>query len=39
MAGHTVKDEAGELNGQAYQSAAHYLTVTFIDPQTTAGEQ
>jgi hypothetical protein len=29
MLGHTVKGEKGELNGRAYESAAHYLTVTF----------
>jgi hypothetical protein len=33
MVGHTVKDEAGEIDGKAYQSAAHYLTVTFADPE------
>lgn len=32
LVGHTVKDEAGELNGEAYKSAAHYLTLTFVRP-------
>lgn len=27
--GHTVNGEKGEWNGKAYESAAHYLTVTF----------
>ncbi|WP_254508787.1 hypothetical protein [Anatilimnocola floriformis] len=29
MLGHTVKGEKGDFNGKAYESAAHYLTVTF----------
>jgi hypothetical protein len=33
MFGHTVKGESGTIDGQAYQSTAHYLTVTFIDPE------
>ncbi len=33
LIGHTVKDQAGDVNGKAYTSAAHYLTVTFKDPQ------
>lgn len=39
MVGHTVKGEKGELNGQSYDSTAHYLTVTFIDPQTATKEK
>jgi hypothetical protein len=37
LVGHTVKDKAGEVSGQTYKSAAHYLTVTFSDPQEYAG--
>lgn len=33
MVGHTAKDESGSLNDKKYQSASHYLTVTFKDPQ------
>lgn len=33
MVGHTVKDERGLLNDKQYESASHYLTVTFKDPQ------
>jgi len=33
MVGHTVKGEAGQFDGKAYESAAHYLTVTFVDPE------
>ncbi|QDU76337.1 hypothetical protein Pan97_33850 [Bremerella volcania] len=33
MVGHTVKDENGSLNDKKYESASHYLTVTFKDPQ------
>lgn len=33
MVGHTVKDESGSLNDKKYESASHYLTVTFKDPQ------
>jgi hypothetical protein len=29
MLGHTVKGEKGDFNGKPYDSAAHYLTVTF----------
>ena len=36
MVGHTAKGEAGEFHGQTYESASHYLTVTFNDPQTSA---
>lgn len=33
MVGHTVKGESGKIDGEAYESAAHYLTLTFDDPQ------
>lgn len=33
MVGHTVKDEGGSLNDKKYESASHYMTVTFKDPQ------
>lgn len=33
MVGHTVKDESGSLNNKKYESASHYLTATFKDPQ------
>jgi len=33
LVGQTVKDEQGKLNGETYKSAAHYLTVTFVDPE------
>jgi len=33
MVGHTAKDESGSLDDQKYESASHYLTVTFKDPQ------
>lgn len=33
MVGHTVKDESGSLDDKKYESASHYLTVTFKDPQ------
>jgi hypothetical protein len=39
MAGHTVKDQKGELDGKAYTAASYYPMVTFIDPQTTARQQ
>lgn len=33
MVGHTIPDEEGELDEQAYTSAMHYLTATFRDPE------
>lgn len=33
IVGHTVKSLAGEIDGQAYDSGSHYLTVTFVDPE------
>jgi hypothetical protein len=33
LVGHKTEDQAGELNGQAYESVSHYLTATFFDPQ------
>ena len=33
MVGHTLKSEKGKVNGEEYESAAHYLTVTFTDSQ------
>lgn len=35
MVGHTVKDESGLIGDQKYDSASHYLTVTFHDPEET----
>ncbi len=32
MVGHTVK-EAGNLAEKSYESASHYLTLTFVDPE------
>jgi len=33
MVGHTIPDESGSVNDKKYESASHYLTVTFNDPQ------
>lgn len=33
MVGLTAADESGELDDKKYESASHYLTVTFHDPQ------
>ncbi|PQO28830.1 hypothetical protein [Blastopirellula marina] len=35
MVGHTVQDEKGSIGDQKYDSASHYLTVTFHDPEET----
>jgi len=33
MVGHTVPEETGKVGDQEYQSAMHYLTATFVDPE------
>ncbi|MEM7475470.1 MAG: hypothetical protein AAF483_10800 [Planctomycetota bacterium] len=33
MFGHTVKGDAGEFDGQAYESTMYYYTMTFVDPE------
>lgn len=33
MVGHTVSDETGKIGDQQYNSAMHYLTATFVDPE------
>ena len=32
MVGHTVKGEAGEFDGERFESTSHYLTATFLAP-------
>lgn len=39
MVGHTVKSQPGTLDGQSYDSGAHYLTVTFSDPEDFVVQQ
>ncbi|MEO8270295.1 MAG: hypothetical protein ABI557_11290, partial [Aureliella sp.] len=39
MVGHTVKTQAGTLNGQAFDSGSHYLTLTFSDPEDFVVQQ
>ncbi|MEM6328983.1 MAG: hypothetical protein AAF790_01915 [Planctomycetota bacterium] len=34
--GHTLKDQAGEIDGKAYQAEMHYLTATFTHTASTA---
>ena len=31
--GHTVKGDAGELNGENFESTMYYFTLTFNDPE------
>jgi hypothetical protein len=33
MVGHSIADQQGTYNGQAYKSESHYLTMTFNDPE------
>ena len=33
MFGHTVKGDAGELNGEKFESTMYYFTLTFNDPE------
>ncbi|QDV23725.1 Kelch repeat-containing protein [Aureliella helgolandensis] len=38
MVGHTIAGEAGKLDDQAYESAMHYLTATFVAPTASASK-
>lgn len=35
MLGHTVKDDAGKIGDESYESTMHYYTITFTDPETS----